>query len=561
MEESYLMTNNFNWNEFSTINEEAIPEAQNKFDWNQFAPAEEESFWKATLRNAYQPVSGILSASTYPLNLLHTMGVGESLAEFDELEERLPELKKKFPNADWPEKLDKEKYYQALQVAANYFPTQQNIERIIEEQTNAPLTAENKIQNRLRLAGSAAAFRPGNLFSKATSAITAPIIAEGLVKMGVPEPIAEGGSLSLSQGVPSFKAFSTPKPSGLAARQFESIKKSTHVSPHRYAKINEAVENDFKKIANDLVQKSSRSARTMQKDPEFKNKIKDLFRDVESLSKEIQGTVPAQNLRDAFLKKVNGREKVGITPDAFERIYLQETKNLHKEIPLSGNLTAEQLVQQYRKNNRSLTELFEPSRSKALNRAKVEAIFDYNRAIEDIIHTKYPQSNFSDLFKFSNKRWSEIKDLESIEGFFKDLFNGKIKYSKGKDFFNKNRIAEPFKKTLGPENYKRFETLMGDLMSTEKAMSLIHKAEMAGFKEIGGLTLKYILHPSLAKASAAVKYSKTMFHVLLDKPQLSVTWESAVKNFKKGNFAKAQEQFRILDQSLKNSETKTTEQE
>jgi len=299
----------------------------------------------------------------------------------------------------------------------------------------------------------------------------------------------------------------------------------------------------------------------MQKDPEFKNKIKDLFRDVEALSKEIQGTIPAQNLRDAFIRKVNGREKVGITPDAFERIYLKETKNLHKEIPLSGNLTAEQLVQQYRKNNRSLTELFEPGQSKALNRAKVEAIFDYNRAIEDIIHTKYPQSTFSDLFKFSNKRWSEIKDLESIEGFFKDLFNGKIEYSKGKDFFNKNRIAEPFRRTLGPENYKRFETLMGDLMSTEQAMSLIRKAESSSFKEMGSLALKYFIHPTLAKTSAATKSFKAMFHALLDKPQLSVTWESAVKNFKKGNFAKAQAQLRILDQFLKNSETKTTEQE
>lgn len=552
------MTANFNWKEFSTIDEEAIPEDQATFNWDQFTPAKETS-WKSALRYAYQPISGALTRFTYPLNLLQTMGTGEALSELDELEERLPELKKKFPHLHWPEQIDKEQYRKSLQIASDYFPTQQNIERIIEEQTNAPLTAQNKTQNRLRLSGSAGSFKPGNLSAKATAAVSAPVIAESLEKIGTPESIADTGALILSQGVPTLNIATKTKPSGLAVRQFESIKKPTRISSHNRAKIHEVVENDFKKIAKDLVQESSRSARTMQKDPAFKNKIKDLFLDVENLSKEIQGTVPAQNLRDTFIKKVNGREKRGITPDAFERFYLQETKKLHKEIPLSGNLTAEQMVQQYRKNNRSLKDLFEPGQSRASNRAKAEAIFDYNKAIEDIIHTKYPDSAFSNIFTFSNKRWSEIKDIEFIEGFFKDLFNGKIKYSKGKDFFTKNRVTEPFRRTLGRENYKRFETLMEDLMSTEQAMSLIRKARSFGFKDIGSLALKYVLHPSLAKTSVVAKSFKAMFHALSDKPQLSVTWESAVKNFKKGNYSKAQEQFRILSQFVKN--TKTTEQE
>ena len=84
------------------------------------------------------------------------------------------------------------------------------------------------------------------------------------------------------------------------------------------------------------------------------------------------------------------------------------------------NITYGELVEQYRDNNRSLGEYFEPGASKALNRAKKDVLLDQNRAIASVLEKTNPE--LSKVFKEGNERWSKIMDVEAIDSFVSDMF-------------------------------------------------------------------------------------------------------------------------------------------
>jgi len=184
---------------------------------------ESEGILKSALRYGAQVPLGAAELATSPLNILQAAGVGEALSEYDELQERLPELKKKFPNAPWEnfEGLDREKYMKAVQEASESFPTQQNVEKLIERKTGLPLEAKTAGQKLLRFGSSAGASVEGNLAKKATAGVVAPAVKEGAAALGIPEPIADIVGLGASGKVNPPTITKEVKPSGLTKRRTE----------------------------------------------------------------------------------------------------------------------------------------------------------------------------------------------------------------------------------------------------------------------------------------------------------------------------------------------------
>jgi hypothetical protein len=500
----------------------------------EFAPPS-EGFLKGTARTLAQLPLGALQRYTYPADVIKLLTSGASQEVLAQLQEEEPELKNGIAE-------------QARQKAESYLPTQGLAEQLIEEKTGLPLTPKNKLQKLIRLGSTAAAFRPK---APLTAGVTAPAVAGGLHAAGVPESVAEPVGLLASGVAPSPSVSKVVKPSGLPARRFEKVTKPTKVSPERFEKINETVEQDFRKIADKILEKN-RTYSALKEDTQFKEKIGDLFEKVEDLAKEVPGKLHTDDLRQAFKKRFRGRETKGISPDEFERAYTKEIRDINNAIP-HEEMTALQGVEQFRKNNKSLRELFEPGKSSAYNRAKREALLEYNRAIEDVFKKKYPDTEFTDLFEFTNNRWAEINDIEQIDKFFGDVFKGKIDFNRAKQILNKDKehVARPFKRILGEEGFKDIKGLMNDLMSQEKAYGYIKKAESAGFGSLAKSVGAYLVHPSLAKLKITGEIAKNLWKSLLDKPQLSVTWKNGIDNFKKGNYKEAEKDFAKLEKESK----------
>lgn len=508
-----------------------------------------ESGLKSTVRSVLQIPQGIaeitppgLAASAWQL-----LGMGEVLDP-----EEIEHIKMVSQREGIP--FDEEAYMNAAQQALQSVPTVSNIAREVEERTGLPLEAKTKLQKGIRLASSAGKAAPGSLSQKGVSSITAPAVKLTLERLGVPEPLADLGGFGIGVGAgsktPSISIGKSTKPSGLTTRRYENLKKETPVSPSRLKRINESVENDFRNITESIVKESpvEKTYNALKEDLSFKEKIGDQFKEVEKLAESLPESFSSKEFKVDLAKTLKEKTSKGISPSEYDVDYQNFMKNFLKETP-KKDISAFDLVSQYRKNNKALSELYEPGKSRAFNRAKKDAILDYNKVIAESIEKKYPQSEFGELFKVSNKRWTEIKDSELLDKFMDDMFNGKINFEKGKKFFNKD-AQESFKRAFGKENYPKFEMLMKDLMSTEKANSLLKAAESKGFGDLAKTAATYLIHPKLAYTRFGVDAVKGMYKSLLDKPKLSIIWDEGIKAMEKGDFAKAESRFNILDSQL-----------
>lgn len=439
----------------------------------------------------------------------------------------------------------------ARQKALGYLPTQSGIEKLVEEKTGIPLTPKTDIQKAIRLGGEAAGFRPGTASQKATAGVVAPGVSSALKGAGVPEEIADIGGLAVSGAAPAPKVSPATKPSGLTTRQFESATKPKKISHARHEKITEAVETDFRKIADKILEKN-KTYSALQQDPLFKEKIGNLFGEVENLAKDIKGEISTEAVRDAFKDRIRARETKGFAPSEYEKSFRKEYRQLLKDLPFKES-SAKEMVEQFRKNNASLGEYFEPGKSSAKNRAKRDALLEYNRAIEDVFKQKYGDTEFKKLFEFTNKRWSEISDVEDVRSFMDETFKGKINYSKAKQLFNndKQHVASPFKRLLGEEGFKDFKMLTEDLLSSEKAYTMLKKAEKEGFSSLAKSAATYVVSPKAGAIYSLSKIGKAAYQILLDKPKMILTWESGLSNLKKGKFKDAEADFDKLDEMRK----------
>jgi hypothetical protein len=528
---------------------------------------EQEEFWKSSLRSVLQIPQGIAEVSYAGMGTAFWQFIaGGELGheELDHLKQIYEREGKEFPE---------EEFEQAKEDVMAMIPTVRNLARMAEERTGIPLEPKTRFQKGVRflteatkLSPSGATLRPLNV------GLPKPVLGAGLEatrevlkEAGVPEPFDELLSFAMlkhpSEGAPKLTIGKKTKPSGLTERKYENLKEPTEVSPEKIEQINTKVENEFRDIASDIIEKSpvSETYSALKNDIEFKSQARESFKDVQSLADELPTQLDTKDLKKNIVDRVAQKKGTGFLPSEYDKIHKKYIKQFITETP-SQKITTGDLVTQYRKNNEALGQAFEPGQSFAYNRGKREALLDYNRSIADIIKKEFPDSEFANLFESTNKTWASIMDAEAIDKFMDGLFSGKIKFEKGKDFFDKQGMTVPFKRALGKEGFNDFQTLVKDLMSIEQANKFMRKAKVNGFNELAKSGMAYLVHPHLGAikfAHSAGKYGyRKLWEMMLDKPQFAVTWHKGIENLKKGNFAKAEETFETLKKAEKAYEPK-----
>lgn len=530
------------------------------FELYEYNPKKEESVTKNLSRKGLQFAKGLARATSPGLaydiatQIPQFVGTGEALNEFEELNERLPELKAKFGHLakDLPNEIDREKYMEAVQNASEYFPTIENLSKISEEQTGIPLEAKTPVDRLFGLSGMAAKFAPNGLASKTIAAIGAPATSGGLQLLGVPEPLSDIGGLASSQIASSAAKNITKqlKPSGLTQRRFESVKKPTRVSENIYNKINDVVENDFRTISDEILSKKNQIYNDMKVNPSFFEDLDKQFEKVSKLSEEIPNKLDPYELKSDLMHRGQLKTKKGISPDETEIEFNKEIKRLTKQIQDSKFHTAHDYVEQYRKNNKSLKKYYEPGKSAAFNEAKKEALLEYNRAIANQFEKNFPDSEFVKLFKETNATNRVAKDVEKVNSFVNDLTEGKINFKKGKSFFEDKFTKDAFKRVLGEDGLKEYELLIKDLLSLEQPMSYIKKADNAGFWDVAKQAVPYMINPKVGAVTSGYKLYKNAMNHLLSEPRLIPVWRRGIQEMKSGKFAAAQKTFEFLNREM-----------
>ncbi len=522
----------------------------------------QEGFWKSAARTALQIPQGVAEATPYGIGsgLFQLLGQGEAL-DPEEIE-RIREISERegIP-------FDEESYREAAQQALGTVPTVSNIARGIEEKTGIPLEAKTGTQKALRLGSTAGKFQPGTVGQKATAAIAAPVVSEGSQALGVPEPFADILGLGLGtiagSKAPQIDIGKARKPSGLPERQFENVRESKAIPHKKLEQINDKLESDFKSISDKIIKESpiGETAENLRNDPTYKQQSRELL----DQAKVVADSMPEPLFTSALKKEMAdiGKKNVkGVSLNEYDKSYSKFMKEAIEDI-LPEKTSYGDLVEQYRKNNRSLGEYFEPGSSKALNRAKKDAILDQNRAIANIFEKSNPE--LSDIFKEGNSRWTKIMDAEAVDDFITEMFPAKtdktvarIDYKKMHDLFDKNGYDRIFKRALGEEGYKSFEQLMKDMLTSEAPYKMLKIANEKGFTDIAKTLMLYHIDPKIGYGKAALdasKYAyKSLMNSILDKPKLAITWKKAIDEVKRGHFEKAEKSLQSIDSEMKKAE-------
>lgn len=518
---------------------------------------ENEPWWKSLARTALQIPKGIAAGTTYGITtgLMNLLGTGEALDP-----EEIEHIKKISEREGIP--FDEEKYLQAVQGASEAFPTVENISKGIEAATGIPLEAHTGLQKFINFASTAGKLAPkdATLIGLNTS-LPKPVLGtavagakEALEAAGVPEPISEVASFAVLKqpkaGAGKIGIGKKTKESGLTERGFENLKKPHEVSEKKLNEINTKLKEDFTELSDKIIKESpvGETAENLRSDPLFKQESRDLLQEAQNIAdninKNIDSKIIAKELATTGSKKFQG-----YSPSEYDFNYGKYLKESIKKLP-KGEISAGQLVQQYRKNNRALGEYFEPGSSKALNRAKRDALLDENRAIANIMETAYPDSKLSTVFKEGNERWTKIMDAEAVDGFIEELFKEGVNYKKMNRFLDSNGYEFSFKRALGDKGYKDFVTLVKDMLSSEKPYKMLKVAKDKGYTELYETGLSYVMHPKLGLAKTGYDILKSSYkgavNALLDKPKLSITWKKAIDDLKAGNFSSAEKRFNTL---------------
>ena len=530
-------------------------------------PINEESFGKSAFRTAAQIPQGIAEATGPGLaaGLFQLLAAGETDLDVEDWQR----VRKAYE--DKGELFDEDAYESGRQQALSYIPTVSNIASAIESKTGIPLDPKTRTQKGLRFASMAGKAIPkpnptapkGYTFRGANTGLPRPVLGAGiegvrelLLEMGLPEFAADVLSFgaikptSATSGI--FNVGKEQKPSGLTTRRFEGIEKPTEVSPKTLTRINENAEREFRDITKNIIKESpiKETHESLSRDVSFKKNALEGFKQVENLSESLPNQFDSKAIKKDLNILASKKSDTGLTPSEFDKSHNKFIKQFVEETP-DRSFTAKEIVSQYRKNNKQLSEAYEPGQSFAYNRAKREALLDYNRLLAEMIEKEFPNSQFANLFKETNKRWADISNSEAITGFLDKLFKDeKPNFKTARQLFEKDGMTVPFKRAMGEEGFAKFETLINDLLSQEQGYKLLKKAEDQGSKEFIKLASSYLVHPNVATAKAGWNILKggynTIYNMVIDKPKLAVTWDRAINAAKKGDFKAAQKEFSIV---------------
>lgn len=479
-----------------------------------------ESWGKASARWAYQIPSGLATTVTYPMDLLKAAGQGEAIGEYDDLAERIPELQKQFPEAPWQnfKGLDKEKYMGAVKTAGEYFPTQGNIERGIEDLTGLPLEAKTRGQQLTRLGASAFGFRGGDIFDKsakglkfapnigktlsnrATAGIAAPAISYRAEQAGVPQEYADMLGLGLSQitkgpgSIPTGITQHTMK-SGMPLRKFDDITKTTVVNPKAHAAITEAIGTDFRNTVDSIFSEASPAYNEMKTNPDYRLIRSEAMEDVRKSAEGINKTVNTNTIKDRFIKKVNARNTKGFAKSELDQEYLNEVKKLQDAIESNREVSPTEIVDQYRKTSDAYGKTYEMGSSKARNEAKIDALRTFNDTVSEVIQDEYATEPFAEKFIKENAEWSAMKDAEKANEFIEKTVGEKLNFKNAQEILKDSSTSRSLKKMLGKEKFGQVKEIAKDFIQRGNKYKMLKQNTGKSAMDLGKDALLATNHP------------------------------------------------------------------
>ncbi|MBE3085560.1 MAG: hypothetical protein IMZ64_05010, partial [Bacteroidetes bacterium] len=348
-------------------------------------------------------------------------------------------------------------------------------------------------------AGGAVAF--GASPAVIAGSMTGGVAGQTAREVGAPEWVATPIDIATSiyaGGKPTLKSKAVVKPSGLPVRKFQKITKQTKVTPEIRQKIVEGAVEDLNQAAYKIME-GNKTFRGMKQLPDFEKRLNSAFADVREIASEIEEPIAASVI-EKNLPKVSKEPAKGYAKSEYEKIYDSYLNKQRERIPLlerkkmtpelrdemrsvntelknakqnyeigKGKFTPEletafkkrikvlekkkadlpyqekkipvtKILEQYRKNNGEVSDVFNMTKPKAYNRAKRDALLEHNRAIGKTFEQKLPDDPLTHLFKLTNSIHHDMRNIQEIESFLEKIGESGINFKAAQNYYKTNKI-------------------------------------------------------------------------------------------------------------------------
>lgn len=313
-----------------------------------------------------------------------------------------------------------------------------------------------------------------------SSTIAGGIAGQTARELGAPESLAAAADIASTIGSGIGMSQKLSKPSGLTARRFEDIEKRMKISPSQYESIKSKVETESKDLIENLFSKNPVYEEMKQTPEKFFENLDSGFERVKNLANVMPITTTGDRIQNSLLKRFSEKKFPPITMGEKAKSYNDQMTKIYSEIDKDQKFGLDEIIDQFRHNNKDLKGYFESTKSGAMNEGKKEALLDYNRALSDEIHNRVPNSSLDKLFQNTNKRFSDSMNINKTDDFIDSVFKeNKIDYSKIKEYFKDKELKRSISQTFGKETEDEFSKLMKDVLSQEKGMRKLRPSETA----------------------------------------------------------------------------------
>jgi len=537
-----------------SVFDEVYSKPSNVFDEVYTPKKEEEGFLKARTRNLGVATTGL--AKLHPANLaseaVKLLAQGESLSELEDLEERIPELMKKFPQAPWEnfKGLDRDKFLQAIESASKTFPTVSNIAPIVEQETGLPLTPKTETDKAIDFISQIVGAKGGSIPEKVMSGLKGQATKSTLNAAGVPEPASDllglynalrtktapvNVSKTAEKPLPGSKP-SEPPPKTLVPEKFESgLSKPRAVeaekperaliSKGRQRQVIAGLEKEAQGLIKERVSERVPISEKIKEGFDFETYHAKEFGELKAAAQKFNPAIEVDPLLDFF---ASTREKYrGIpSPHGDAKSILNIIKSYRRTTP--SDLAT--LYKIRRSNGQKLNEIYDQRLMKGKRKEYVDFLNDMNRKIDESIQKTLPaDSAWFKKYKQLNDEYKQYRNAEDTLKFLEPILKEKLSTSA------LTKIAEDPQKQkylgfkMGKEGASEVIQISKDL---KKAIESIKKMTVKEFNKFDSVwPISFIFKP--AGIAVAVKkgidYTRRGYGLYLSSPAQREVFDEALK--------------------------------
>jgi hypothetical protein len=521
--------------------------------------AEEATWWDVAKESVIQPLLGIASAFTWPLDILKMGMIGEALSDIDELEEISKREGVKF---------DRDKYIKTVLYASEFIPTQELAEDIISKQSGINLNPKSKTGKALNQLFTISAMTRGKGLTKALIAgISGAGLTHGLNEAGANELVSRLAG-DVASGLVSISK--TPRQLSPQAQRLqaiaqqhglpflenmvqEEISTAPKITAGRAAALERQLGMDSQQAINEIVERNIPLSRLRAQGVNLDTLEQTAYDTAINLARQNPQVMKVNQIISEIDSEIARIRGLAPSPSHGQRAAINVLEQERSSL-LNSQPTVEQMVKQTQNYNSNVRGIYKKPEFTAAEEDVRNAYGFLNGAINRAIDSQasIPVAN---AFKKARIIYSQNTNLKRIEKLLIQPFkDGNYSPRKLKKILN-SRQGNILRRDIGSQGIQEITDIAEFGQRAQDATVQYARSPRHGFNiEEWGPFAGFVFAKIPAATPLLVAAKPFADHVrgwALTRPAARTVYKNIVKNAANGSFRSMAADFRTLEDMAK----------